>query len=146
MKSVPNVTPGRTLAAIGPRGRQILFAAIALVVIVLLVKAVFGHHANTYEKLAYDETAALQNNDVDAVRKYQNAETATMITRGLVGRAADRLVPLGKITSVKEVTPTDDPPRVHEFDVAFAKGMVHEKMKVDPDSKIVHFEYNKVPQ
>jgi hypothetical protein len=146
MKSASNVTPRSTIAAINPRGRQLLIAVIALVVIVLLVRSVFGHHENRYEQLAHDVTVALQNNDLDAVRKYQNAETATLINRGIVGRAADRLAPLGKIKSVKEVTPSDGPKRVHEFNVAFDKGMVHEKMKVDPDFKIVHFEYDRVPQ
>jgi hypothetical protein len=142
--SVPSAARRRT-SAVNPRGRQLLYALIALLVVLALVK-IFKPHANTYEKLAWNVTAALQSNDVEAVKKYQNAETATLITRGIVGRAADRLAPLGKLKSVKEITPSDAPERTHEFDVAFEKGTVHEKIKVDPDLKIVHFEYDKVPQ
>ncbi len=142
--SARSVMPRRT-TAMNPRGRQILIALVALLVIILLLKTLFGHHENKYEKLAHDVTIALQNNDVEAVRKYQNAETATTITRGLVGRAADRLAPLGKLKTVKEVTPSEARERTHEFDVAFDKGMVHETMKVDPDFKIVHFAYTKIP-
>jgi len=142
--SVSNVTPRRT-TAINPRGRQLLIAAIALLVILGLIK-MFGPHENKYETLARDVTVALQKNDVDAVKKYQNAETATMVTRGIVGRAADRLAPLGNLKSVKEITPSDAPDRTHEFNVAFDKGTVRETIKVDPDFKIVHFAYAKAPQ
>jgi hypothetical protein len=139
-----NIAPRRT-AAVNPRGRQLLIALVILILLVGLVK-VFGPHANKYETLARDVTTALQRNDVDAVKKYQNAETATTVTRGIVGRAADRLAPLGKLKSVKEVTPQDAPERVHEFDVTFDNGAIHEKMKLDPDSKIVHFQYDKITQ
>jgi hypothetical protein len=139
-----NVTPRRT-SAVNPRGRQLLIALVILIVLVGLAKA-FAPHENKYETLARDLTAALQRNDVDAVKKYQNAETATTVTRGIVGRDADSLAPLGKIKSVKEVTPQDAPERVHEFDVTFDSGAIHEKMKVDPDFKIVHFRYDKITQ
>jgi hypothetical protein len=142
--SVPNVIPRRAPVS-SPRGRQIMIAVIAVLAILVLIK-IFKPHENRYEKLAYDVTIALQNNDVDSVKKYQNAETATLVTRGIVGRAADRLAPLGKLKSVKETTPSGSPDRVHEFDVAFDKGRVHEKIKVDPDFKIVRFEYDPVPQ
>jgi hypothetical protein len=140
--SVSNVTP-RPKIATNPRGRQILLALLAVLVIIGLFKA-FGPHENKYETLARDVTLALQNNDVDGVKKLQNAETATTINRGIVGRAADRLAPLGKLKSVKEVTAKDAPERTHEFDLAFDKGTIHERIKVDPDFKIVHFQYTKV--
>lgn len=120
--------------------RSLLIAAVAVVLVVLLFRACFVHE-NKYEKLARDVTVALQSNDVQAVNKYQNAETATHVNRGIVGRAADTLAPLGKIKNVKETTPSGTPDRVHEFDVQFDKGMVHEKMKVDPQDKIVSFHY-----
>jgi hypothetical protein len=142
--SVPSVTPRRA-AGVNPRGRQLVFALIALVVILVLIK-LFMPHENKYEKLARNVTAALQSNDVDAVKKYQNAETATLVNRGIVGRAADILAPLGKIKSVKETTPQDAADRTHEFDIAFEKGAIHEKFKVDPDAKIVTFAYEKVAQ
>jgi hypothetical protein len=106
----------------------------------------FLHHENRYEKLAHGLTIALQNNDLAGVEKYQNAETATTINRGVVGRIADRLAPLGKLKSVKETTPKDASDRTHEFDVVFEKGTVHEAMKLDPDDKMVHFRYDLVPQ
>jgi hypothetical protein len=139
--SVPNARPMST--PVNPRGRQLVIAVVVLIVIVLLVK-IFSPHENRYEKLANQLTVALQNNDVDAVRKLQNAETATMINRGVVGRAADVFAPLGKIKKVKETTPSDAPERVHEFEVSFDKGNVREKMKVDPDFKIVRFQYEKI--
>jgi hypothetical protein len=142
--SMPTIAPRRTTTARSPRGRQLLIGFIAVLLMFELWRLLFGHHANTYEKLAYNVTVALQNNNLDEVKKYQNAETATLINRGVVGRAADALAPLGKLKSVRETTPSDAPDRVHEFDVAFDKGAIHEKMKVDPENKIVHFTYNKV--
>ncbi len=142
--SMPTIAPRRRTTAGNPRGRQLLIGFIVVLLVFELLRLVFGHHQNQYEKLAYNVTVALQNNNLGEVKKYQNAETATLINRGVVGRAADTLAPLGKLKSVKETTPKDAPDRVHEFDVAFDKGAVHEKMKVDPDNKIVHFTYDKV--
>ncbi|MGD0474858.1 MAG: hypothetical protein ABSB70_16810 [Candidatus Velthaea sp.] len=142
--SMPTISPRRTTTASNPRGRQLLIVLVVVLVVFEALKLMFGHHENKFEKLAYNVTAALQNNNLDEVKKYQNAETATMINRGIVGRAADRLAPLGKIKTVKETTPSGSPDQIHEFTVAFDKGTVHEKMKVDPELKIVHFEYNRV--
>jgi hypothetical protein len=138
--SMPTIAPRRTTTAGNPRGRLLLVAFIAALLIFEIWRLLFGHE-NKYEKLAYNVTLALQNNNLAEVKKYQNAETATLINRGIVGRAADRLAPLGKLKSVKEATPPGSPERVHEFEVAFDKGKVHEKIKVDPDFKIVRFEY-----
>jgi hypothetical protein len=132
-------------AAVNPRGRQIVIAIVAVLAIIALIK-LFGPHENRYEKLARELTVALQSNDIDAVKKYQNAETATTITRGIVGRAADELAPLGKIKSVKELAPSGAADQTHEFTVVFDKGSVRERMKVDPDFKVVHFRYEKVTQ
>jgi hypothetical protein len=137
------VRPRPTTTRSNPRGRQLLLLLVAVLLVVGIFRA-FRHHENSYEKLARGVTIALQSNNVDEVKKYQNAETATLITRGIVGRAADKLAPLGKLKSVKEVTPTGSPDRTHEFDVTFDKGVVHEKLKVDPDNKIVHFTWDKV--
>jgi hypothetical protein len=142
--SMPTIAPRRTSTARNPRGRQLLIGFIAVLLVFEIWRLLFGHHANQYEKLAYNVTAALQSNNLDEVKKYQNAETATLINRGVVGRAADTLAPLGKLKGVKETTPAGSADRVHEFDVTFDKGAVHEKMKVDPDNKIVHFTYEKV--
>jgi hypothetical protein len=138
--SMPRVGPRPGATAVNPRGRQLIIAAVVFIVIIGLIN-LFRPHENRYEKLARDVTVALQNNDLDAVKKYQNAETATMINRGIVGRAADRLAPLGKIKRVKETTPSGAADQVHEFDVTFDKGSIHETLKVDPDFKIVHFHY-----
>ncbi len=126
--------------AVNPRGRQLIFA-VAIVVFIIIVLRAFLPHENHYEKIARGLTAALQSNNVDAVKSYQNSETATTINRGIVGRAADTLAPLGKLKNVKETTPKDAADRVHSFDVTFDKGAIREEMKLDPDSKIVHFRY-----
>jgi hypothetical protein len=135
--------PRPAAPAVNPRGRQLLIAAAILILVVAILKTVFGHHENKYEKLASDVTLALQSNDVDKVKSYQNAETATTITRGVVGRAADFFVPLGKLKRVKEDTASDAPDRTHDFTLTFDKGVVRERMKLDPDFKIVHFQFEK---
>jgi len=121
--------------------RRIITIAIVVVLIVLAFRALFFHE-NKYEKLASEITVALQNNDLATVEKYQNAETATMVNHGVVGRASDVLAPLGKIKRVKEITPAGAPARGHEFTVTFEKGVVDEKMRLDPDDKVVSFNYD----
>lgn len=93
--------------------------------------------------LAHDLTMALQSNDVAAVKSYQDATTAAMITPEIVAHAAKQLSPLGSIKSVNDVTPGGAP--VHIFDVTFDHGVVREKIKVDPDFKIVQFAYHLEP-
>jgi hypothetical protein len=141
--SVPRIAPRRPLSSRAPLV-PLLILVVVVVVLFLGVRHLFRHHENTYERLAQDVTMALQRDDVEAVKKYQNAETATLINRGIVGRAADTLAPLGKLKSVKETTAADAPAREHEFNVAFDKGTVHERLKLDPDNKIVLFKYDKV--
>lgn len=133
-----NVTPA-------PRARQnqIVIIAVVVVLAVLVLRACAGGE-NRYEKIAHGMTQALQNNDVGGVQKYQNAETATQVNRARVGRGADQLAPLGKLKKVKENTPAGDGDRVHEFDLTFANGTVHEKMKLDPQDKVVRFQYDVV--
>lgn len=133
-----NVTPA-------PRARQnqIVIIAVVVVLAVLVLRACAGGE-NRYEKIAHGMTQALQNNDVSGVQKYQNAETATQVNRARVGRGADQLAPLGKLKKVKENTPAGDADRVHEFDLTFANGTVHEKMKLDPQDKVVRFQYDVV--
>jgi hypothetical protein len=135
----------RTVPPATAKRNQIIYVAIIVVLIAIIARA-FVHHENKYEKIAAGVTQALQANDLAAVQKYQNAETATQVNRARVGHAADVLGPLGKLKSVKETTPKDAPPRVHEFDLAFQNGNVHETMKLDPQDKIVRFNYNVVPK
>jgi len=135
--STGNPTPPTPAPAATQQRRLLIFAVVAVLVF-LVLRACAGHE-NKYENLARELTVALQNNDLAAVDKLQNAETATHITRGIVGRWADRLVPLGKVKSVKEVTPSGAAARRHEFDVTFDKGRLHEDLQVDPEDKIVHF-------
>jgi hypothetical protein len=137
--SITNVTPRPQTPA---GNRRVLIAALVVIALVILFRMLFSHHENRYEVLASEVTTALANNDLAAVEKYQNAETATHITRGLVGRAADALAPLGKVKDVREDTPAGDGDRVHEFNVTFEHGAMHEKMKVDPDDKVVTFHYD----
>ncbi|HEY0613812.1 MAG TPA: hypothetical protein VGC96_04185 [Candidatus Elarobacter sp.] len=144
-----NVTPP---AAAGPRPvttpnpaarrNQIIILAVFVIVLVLLVRACAGGE-NKYEKIAHELTQAVQNNDYNAVAKLENAETAAEMGRGRLGAAADALAPLGKIERVKENTPANDGPRVHEFDVRFANGTVHEKIQLDPTDKVFHFAYDR---
>ncbi|GAC1419313.1 MAG: hypothetical protein NVSMB5_11140 [Candidatus Velthaea sp.] len=152
--SITNVTPpggagrgrataGRPVPAVAKQ-RRLLIVAVAAVLGFLLLKSFFGGE-NKYEKIANELTAALQTNDLAAVQKLQNAETATHVNHGVVGRASDKLAPLGKIKKVKETTPKDAAERVHEFDVSFDKGAVHEMMKLDPQDKIVTFRYETSP-
>ncbi len=123
------------------RQRQLLWLALAVVVIALLVRACAGHE-NKYEHLARELTQAVQTNDMAAVQKLENVGTAADMSRARLGAASDTLAPLGKIKRVKENTPSGDPPRVHEFDVTFDKGVVHEKIEFDPQDKVFHFRYD----
>jgi hypothetical protein len=123
------------------RRNQIIILAVFVVVLVVLVRACAGGE-NRYEKLAHQLTEAVQANDYTAVAKLENSETAAEMGHGRLGRAADQLGPLGKIRRVKESTPPNDGDRVHEFDVTFEHGSVHEKIQLDPDGKIFHFAYD----
>jgi hypothetical protein len=125
------------------RRNQLLILAAAIIVVVLIVRACTGGE-NKYEKIAHEFTQALQSNDYAAAVKLQNSETAAQMGHGRIGHAADVLGRLGKIKSVKENTPPNDGDRVHEFDVQFQNGAVHEKIKFDPDGKIYRFNYNVV--
>ena len=131
-----NVTPSPAA-----RRNQIIVFAVIIVALVVLIRAC-SPGENKYEHIARGMTEALVRNDVNAVKNYQNAETATEVNRQGVGHAADLLAPLGRLERVHEVTPKDDPARVHEFDLRFKSGAVHEKMKFDPDDKIVRFHYD----
>jgi hypothetical protein len=125
--------------------RRPISRPIALGIIVLLVivagRLIFGHHENKYEHVAAGVTRALQKNDVAGVKQYQNVETATYVTASVVGRGADTLAPLGALKRVKQ-TAADDDTRIHQFDVTFDKGTLHETIKFDPDDKIVSFRYD----
>ena len=125
------------------RGRQnrIIVLAVFVVVLVLLARACMPG-ANGAEKIASGITEALQANDLAAVQRYENSETAAEMSRVRVAQAADQLAPLGKIRRVKEVKAAGTVPRTHEFDVTFEHGSVHERMQLDPENKVVHFHYN----
>ncbi len=125
------------------RRNQIVILVVFVVVLVVLVRACSGHE-NKYEHMARDLTQAVQNNDYASVAKLENTETAAEMGHGRLGTAADRLAPLGKIKSVKENTPPGDGDRVHEFDVTFENGSVHEKILFDPQDKIFKFAYDHV--
>ena len=135
----PGATPPRRA-----RQMQILWLAAAIVVVALVLRTC-THHENSYERIARALTVAVQNNDMTAVKKLENSETAAEMTNARLGRAADLFRPLGKIVRVRETSPQTDVPRLHEFDVAFEKGAVHEKIQFDPDEKIVHFLYDETP-
>jgi hypothetical protein len=131
-----NVTPPARA-----RQNRLILLAVIVVLLVLVFRACAGHE-NRYESIARQFTQAVQNDDVPAVQKLENSETAADTPRGRVGSAADALAPLGKIRAVKEVTPSGDQPRVHEFDVRFEKGIVHERFRFDPNDKVVLFHFD----
>ena len=123
-----------------PQSRRFLIIALILIIGYGVAHSVFSHHDTTYEKIAGQMTQALQNNDLDGVEKFQNAETATQVTHAVVGRDADVFKPLGKLKSVRE-TSADPARRIHQFDVTFDKGVVHETIRFDPQDKVVGFKY-----
>ncbi len=136
----PAAAIGGTPAA--PKQRQQTLTLILIVLAGAIVSRLFfAHHENRWETIAAGVTQALQKNDVEGVKRYQNAETATHVTASRVGRGADALSPLGTLKTVKE-TSVDADTRVHQFDVTFVKGTVHETIKFDPDNKIVSFRYD----
>lgn len=145
MKNVgPSTAQPRTVGA-APQKRpfptQLVILVVAVILVVLLLRACIGGE-NKYEKTAHQLTQAVQNNDFAAVAKLENSQTAATMGRGRLGRAADTLGPLGKIKKVHENTPAGDGPRVHEFDVSFDNGTVHEKIVFDPDDKVFKFQYD----
>jgi len=123
------------------RRNQIIILAVFVIVLVLLIRACAGGE-NRFEKTAHELTDAVQRNDIDAVKKVENSETAGETDHARVGHAADVLGPLGKIRRVKENTPASDGTRVHEFDVTFERGTAHEKILFDPDGKVFRWAYN----
>jgi len=136
-------TPGATGATVAARRRRNAWLIPALLVlIVVLVARSCATYENHDEKLMRAFTTAVQNDDLAEVQKLENSGTAADMSRGRLGQAADALAPLGAVQKVKEVTPKDDPPRVHEFDLTLAKGTVHEKVELDPQGKIFHFHYD----
>ena len=145
---IKNVTPppgGPARAVTTPDGtarrNQIIGLAVFVIALVLLVRACSGHE-NKYEHIAREFTQAIQNNDYNAVVRLENVETAANMTRGAFGHAVDDLAPLGKIEHVHEVAPTGTGARVHEFDVAFQNGSVHERFAFDPTDKVVRFKFD----
>jgi hypothetical protein len=119
---------------------RLLLIAFVVVVAFGIVRGIFAHHDTAYEKIAVEMTVALQNNDLAGVQKFQNVETATQVTHAIVGRDADVFAPLGKVKQVRE-TAVEPTRRVHQFDVTFDKGVVHETIRFDPDNKVVGFKY-----
>jgi hypothetical protein len=128
-------------AARRPNLRSWLILGFVVLVLAVVLKSCFFRESE-FERIARDVTIALQRDDLPAVLKYQNAETATSINRERVGRAADALSPLGGFKSIKE-TKVDPATRIHEFDLTFDKGSVHETIKFDPEKRIVRFHYDK---
>ncbi len=144
-----NITPGPGPSRTGTaapvmdgRRNQIIILGVFVLVLVLLVRACSGRE-NHYERIARDLTSAVQRNDVAAVQKLETKETAADMSHQRFGQAVDAFAPLGKIESVKEVTPPNDGARVHEFDVRFQNGTVHEKIKFDPDDKVFTFAFDR---
>jgi hypothetical protein len=136
---------GAGAAAARPPGNTVLMRVVLVALVALLaftlLRGLFGHHDTQYERVAFAVTAGLELNDISAVQKFQNAETATHLTREIVGRASDAFVPLGALERVRE-TSEDPELRIHQFDAVFDKGVVHETIRFDPDGKVVSFKYD----
>jgi hypothetical protein len=124
----PNVNPAR-----------LGLIAVVLIVAFMLVRSFVSHHETGYERIARELTLALQANDLATVDKLQNSETRVHVTRAAVGHAADVFAPLGNLKTTRETTADGE---THEFDATFDKGVVHETIQFDPDSKIVHFRFD----
>lgn len=137
--AVSGKTTGRPPNA-NARTTRLLLIACVLVIAFGLVRGLFAHHETPYERIAREMTAALQNNDLAGVQRFQNAETATLVTHAIVGRDADAFAPLGKLQRVRETSVQADR-RIYHFDVTFDKGVVHETIRFDPDNKVVGFKY-----
>ena len=137
VSTMPPPVPARS------RQRQILWAILGVLAVALVLRMCAGGE-NKYEKIAHQLTQAIQNGDVASVQKLENSGTAADMSRARLGAATDKFSALGKIKSVKEDTPPSDPPRVHEFDVTFDKGAVHEKIEFDPDGKVFHFRWDPI--
>ena len=134
--------PGATAAGRPNLGtNRYLLPILMLLLLFALVRGLFSHHETREEAIARQLTLALQNNDLAAVERFQNAETATEVNRAVVGRAADTFVPLGKVDAVRETQPPAGG-QTHQFVVTFDKGTVHETIKFDPDDKVVGFRYD----
>jgi hypothetical protein len=131
--------PGKPVARPANNTTRLLLIAVVAVIVFGLVRGIFSHHDTAYEKIAGDMTVALQNNDLPAVEKFQNAETATHVTHGVVGHAADVFAPLGKLVRVRDTSSAGE---VHQFDATFVNGVVHETIQFDPDNKVVHFKFD----
>jgi hypothetical protein len=131
--------PGTAPARPGSNVTRLLLIAVVVIIVFGLVRGLFAHHETPYEKIAGEMTVALQNNDLPAVEKFQNAETATHVTRAIVGHAADVFAPLGKLVRVRETSVAGE---VHQFDATFGNGVVHETIQFDPDNKVVHFKFD----
>ena len=113
---------------------------IALSLSVLALAGCFG--PNQYEKQADTVTKAILANDMRPVEKDFNALVRPKLeSRGRVGQLSDQLAALGTFKGVKEVTPTDAPPRSHKFNASFEKAAVPwiECLTYDADGKISSF-------
>jgi len=139
--STPAIGGGRAVAPGSAATRRYLLIAVIVIIAFVLLRSIFSHHETKYEAIAREMTAALQNNDLAGVQKFQNAETATLVTHAVVGRDADAFAPLGKLQKVRETSEVEAR-RIHQFDATFDKGVVHETIRFDPDDKVVGFKYD----
>jgi outer membrane murein-binding lipoprotein Lpp len=90
------------------------------------------------EKLADSVTRAIMNNNLAPVQ--DQIEKGVDVPRIKIAAWADELDAQGKLLSVKEVTPCD--PGVHCFTVKFEKHTYDEKLALDENGKITHFNFH----
>jgi hypothetical protein len=128
-----------TAKPVRPNVTRVALIAIVLIIAFSLIRSFVSHHETGYERIARELTLALQANDLATVDKLQNSETRGHVTRAAVGHAADVFAPLGDLKTTRETTANGE---THEFDATFDKGVVHETIQFDPDSKIVHFRFD----
>jgi hypothetical protein len=141
MSATPPPAVRTTTVAPQPRRNTLLIVGLVVLIVFLVVRSCASYESGL-EKTVRVFNQAIQRDDMAEVQKLENSGTAADMSAAALGHASDTLAPLGDVRHVKEKTPSDDPPRVHEFDVTFAKGTAHEKIELDPQGKIFHFRYD----
>ncbi|MEO9171250.1 MAG: hypothetical protein ABI282_09375 [Candidatus Baltobacteraceae bacterium] len=95
---------------------------------------------NKYEKEADKITHAVMNNDLAPIKN--DLAPGLNITRVQIAAASDELSAQGKLISVKEHQPCDAGPGWHCFDVKFEKHNYTERLSMDDQGKVTHWNFH----
>ena len=118
-----------------PRGLVFLLGIVLVIAIAFSLRL---HGANGDERLVERVIIAVQNNDVDPVRKDFDAAAQASITHERVGRLSDLLAAMGKLKSIDEMTPKTGAAR-HVYVVHFEHGDWEAMMPLDKHGKATGF-------